>query len=167
MITFSNYGIWTPLQRTESLAWSYPIPYLVVKRPPQIENYTEGPACGQETHTHTHTHEADLSKKSEGAWLQLNFCNSSNKQTVHSPLFFRKIIEIKRFALWAAILYECQNYLGGGVGLGGSEKNRGTVITSLQLAFRRRERSFTPFTINQLRNSAGDQKHARHIQHPL
>ena len=65
--------------------------------------------------------------------------------------------------LQAAILYECQNYLGGGIGLGGSEKNRGTVITSLQLAFRRRERSFTPFTINQLRNSAGDEKHARHI----
>ena len=38
----------------------------------------------------------------------------------------------------------------------GSEKNRGTVITSLQLAFRRRDRNFTPFTINKLRNSAGD-----------
>ena len=25
--------------------------------------------------------------------------------------------------LRAAILYECQNYLGGGAGLGGSEKN--------------------------------------------
>ena len=24
MITSSNYGIWVPLQRTESLAWSYP-----------------------------------------------------------------------------------------------------------------------------------------------
>ena len=24
MITSSNYGIWAPLQRTESLAWSYP-----------------------------------------------------------------------------------------------------------------------------------------------
>ena len=36
--------------------------------------------------------------------------------TVHSPLFFRKIIEIERFALRAAILHECQNYLGGGGG---------------------------------------------------
>ena len=48
----------------------------------------------------------------------------------------------------AAILHECQNYLGDGGGLGGSEKNRGTVITSLQLAFRRRDRNFTPFTIH-------------------
>ena len=49
-------------------------------------------------------------------------------QTVHSPLFFRKIIEIERFELRAAILHECQNYLWGGGGLGGSEKNRGTSI---------------------------------------
>ena len=41
-------------------------------------------------------------------------------ETVHSPLFFRKIIEIESFALRAAILHECQNYLGGGGGLGGS-----------------------------------------------
>ena len=66
---------------------------------------------------------------------------------VHS-LFFRKIIEIERFVLRAAILHECQNYLGGGGGLGGSEKNRGTVITSLQLAFNKRDRNFTPFTIH-------------------
>ena len=32
---------------------------------------------------------------------------------------FRKIIEIERFALRAAILHECQNYLGDGGGLGG------------------------------------------------
>ena len=52
--------------------------------------------------------------------------------------------------LQAAILHECQNYLGGGDGgcLGGSKKNRGTVITSLQLAFRRCDRNFTPFTIH-------------------
>ena len=31
--------------------------------------------------------------------------------------------------LRAAILHESQNYSGGGGGLGGSEKNRGTVIT--------------------------------------
>ena len=53
--------------------------------------------------------------------------------TVHSPLFFRKIIEFERFVLRAAISHECQNYLGAG-GLGGSEKNRGTVKTPLQLA---------------------------------
>ena len=46
--------------------------------------------------------------------------------------------KIEGFALRASILHECQNYLGGGGGLKGSEKNRGTVITSLQLAFRRR-----------------------------
>ena len=57
-------------------------------------------------------------------------------------LFFCKIIEIEHFVLRAAILRECQNYLiGGRGGLGGSEKNRGTVITSLQLAFRRRDRN--------------------------
>ena len=49
--------------------------------------------------------------------------------------------------LWAAILHECQNYLGGGGGLGEGEKSRGTVITSLQLTFRRRDRNFAPFTI--------------------
>ena len=50
--------------------------------------------------------------------------------------------------LQAAILHECQNYLGGGGGLGGSEVNRGTVITSLQLAFSRHDRNFTSFTIH-------------------
>ena len=30
--------------------------------------------------------------------------------------------------------------------------------------FRRRDRNFTPFTIHQLRNSAGDEKHTRHIK---
>ena len=38
--------------------------------------------------------------------------------------------------------------LGAGGGLRGSEKNRGTVITSMQLAFRRRDRNYTPFTIH-------------------
>ena len=38
-------------------------------------------------------------------------------KTVHSPLFFRKIVEIERYVLRAAILHECQNYLGGGGGL--------------------------------------------------
>ena len=52
------------------------------------------------------------------------------------------------FVLRAAILHECQNHLGDGGGLGGSEKNRGTVITSPQLAFRRHDRNFTPFTIH-------------------
>ena len=59
-----------------------------------------------------------------------------------------KIIEIERFVLRAAILQECQKYLVGVGGLGGSGKNRGTVITSPQLAFRRRDRNFTPFTIH-------------------
>ena len=36
------------------------------------------------------------------------------KYTVHSPLFFRKIAEIERFALRVAILDESQNYLGSG-----------------------------------------------------
>ena len=45
--------------------------------------------------------------------------------------------------------------------MAGSEKNKGTVITSLQLASRRRDRNFTPFTIHYLRNSAGDEKHGR------
>ena len=40
----------------------------------------------------------------------------------HSPLFFRKIVEIERFSLRDAILRECQNYLGGGGGFGESEK---------------------------------------------
>ena len=50
--------------------------------------------------------------------------------------------------LRAAILHERQNYLGAVGGLGGSGKNGGTVITSLQLAFRRSDRNFTPFTIH-------------------
>ena len=36
--------------------------------------------------------------------------------TVHIPLFFRKMVEIEGFALRASILHECQNYLGGGSG---------------------------------------------------
>ena len=80
------------------------------------------------------------------AWQDTSsYCFS---KTVHSPLFFCKIIEIERFVLQAAILHECQNYLWGGDGLGGSKKNRGTVITSLLLAFRRHDRNFTPFTIH-------------------
>ena len=35
-------------------------------------------------------------------------------QTVHSPLFSRKIVEIERYVLRAVILHECQNYLAGG-----------------------------------------------------
>ena len=31
--------------------------------------------------------------------------------------FFRKIVEIERYVLRAAILHECQNYLAGGGGL--------------------------------------------------
>ena len=31
----------------------------------------------------------------------------------HSPLFFGKIVTIERYVLRAAILHECQNYLGG------------------------------------------------------
>ena len=34
--------------------------------------------------------------------------------TVHNPLFFRKIVDIERFALPAAILDECHIYLRGG-----------------------------------------------------
>ena len=40
--------------------------------------------------------------------------------TVYSPLFFRKIAEIERFALLPAILDEYQNYFGGGGGGGGA-----------------------------------------------
>ena len=38
---------------------------------------------------------------------------SAARQTFHCPLFSRKIAQIERFALGAAILNECQNYLGG------------------------------------------------------
>ena len=34
--------------------------------------------------------------------------------TVHSPLFFHKIVKIKRVVLQAAILHGCQNHLGRG-----------------------------------------------------
>ena len=44
------------------------------------------------------------------------FLKRLRKKIVHSPLFSRKIVEIECFALRAAILHECQNYLvGGGV----------------------------------------------------
>ena len=49
-------------------------------------------------------------------------------------LFFRKIIEIERFVLRAAILHECLNYLGDGGALQGSEKNRGTVRNNVTAA---------------------------------
>ena len=38
-------------------------------------------------------------------------------------LYF-SVIEIEHFALRATILHECQNYLGGGGGLGGGERER-------------------------------------------
>ena len=38
--------------------------------------------------------------------------------TVHSSLFFHKIVDIERFALRAAILDECQIYLRAGDSLG-------------------------------------------------
>ena len=38
---------------------------------------------------------------------------SLSLKTVHSPLFFHKIVEIKHFVLWAAILDECQKLLWG------------------------------------------------------
>ena len=38
--------------------------------------------------------------------------------TVHCPLIYRKIVEIKYFALQVAILDECQIYLAGGGGKG-------------------------------------------------
>jgi len=58
-----------------------------------------------------------------GAFSQEGLVNQNS-----SPLFFRKIVEIERFPLRAAILHECQNYLGGGCGLKKKKKNRGTVI---------------------------------------
>ena len=51
--------------------------------------------------------------------------------TVHSPLFFRKIVEIERFALLAAIF----NELGGGGGLGGSyERPSPSVHVKIKMA---------------------------------
>ena len=57
-------------------------------------------------------------------------------------------MEIERFALQAASCISVKTTLRGGGGLGGGEKDRGTVITSLQLAFRWRDRNFTPFIIH-------------------
>ena len=42
---------------------------------------------------------------------------------VHSPLFFRKIIEFERCALGTAIMDKCQNFLQGGNYLGGTNPN--------------------------------------------
>ena len=55
-------------------------------------------------------------------FFDCRYINVFYRQTLDSPLFFRKIIKIERFALRATILHECQNYLGGGGGLEGSEK---------------------------------------------
>ena len=44
--------------------------------------------------------------------------------TVHTPLLFRKVVEIEDFALQVAILDECQNYLAGGGGGGGGGRFR-------------------------------------------
>ena len=88
--------------------------------------------------------------KQDGGVLksQKKLVDYANTKTFHSPLFSRKIVEIECYALRVPILDECQNYLGAGSSLGGSEKNRGTVITSLSLALRRRDMNFTPFTIH-------------------
>ena len=66
------------------------------------------------------------------------------------PPIFPQDCRDRTLCVKGAILHDCQNYLGGGSSLGGSEKNRGTVITSLQLAFRKHDRNFTPFTIHSL-----------------
>ena len=56
-------------------------------------------------------------KSSHSQWTQT--CTFSRSMiesmiwSVHSPLFFRPIVKIERFGLRAAILHECQNYLGG------------------------------------------------------
>ena len=57
--------------------------------------------------------------------------------TVHSPLFFRKIIEIEGFALRAAILHECQNYLGGGAVLEEARKIEVHLKIKIAVAVRR------------------------------
>ena len=43
-----------------------------------------------------------------------NFVTESSNIDCSQSSIFRKIIEIESFALRAAILHECQNYLGGG-----------------------------------------------------
>ena len=42
-------------------------------------------------------------------WLNVDGTAKNNVETVHSPLFSRKIVEIERFPLRAAILHVCQN----------------------------------------------------------
>ena len=49
--------------------------------------------------------------------------------TVHTPLFYGKIVEIEDFALQVAILDECQIYLGGGGG--GSRTVSGRRVINL------------------------------------
>ena len=46
----------------------------------------------------------------------VDWANARVKQTsrLFSPLFSRKIVEIEHFSLRAAIMHECENYLGGG-----------------------------------------------------
>ena len=60
-----------------------------------------------------------------------------NILTVHSPLLSRKIVEIKRFKLRAAILDVCQNYLG--VALNPNVHPLGTYKT--KMAFHTSKRS--------------------------
>lgn len=71
------------------------------------------------------------------------------RQTVHSPRYFRKIVEIQRFALQVAILDKCQNYYWDRGGFGTKREKQETVQTLLraQLACRGRYRNFTPFII--------------------
>ena len=56
-----------------------------------------------------------------------------------SPIFSWDHLYITRLTITAVFFFKCTEGVGiGDFGLGGGEKNRGTVITSLQLAFMER-----------------------------
>ena len=101
-------GIWEP-GLTCAQTWggmqTYLIPLATQRRPP-------------------HAHTSHGTHHTEAIWVSWStkIKNNNNLQesesgrmyTVHSPVFFRKIVDIERFALRATILDKCQIYLGGG-----------------------------------------------------
>ena len=92
------------LRRYTNLIQTYLIPPATQRRPPHADT----------SHGTHHTEAIWVSGSTKNKEQQFARNESGRMLTVHSPVFFRKIVDIERFALRATILDDCQIYLRGG-----------------------------------------------------